>query len=103
MKLIKLKLLLIFVVTLAIFIKAGNLSSCLKFSAAPIENTSSTDDATEKEEKKVELECVNHDFFTVENIAAVAANTKRINIPQYFNKLAYFPEVLTPPPSAPFS
>lgn len=84
---------------IALFLKAGEVLSHLSYSAVDIENVSSNDDAPEKEEKKVETEYFSEDFLTVTNAVWVFTSPKKVVFPNHFNKLSYFPEVLTPPPS----
>lgn len=74
--------------------------SYIKYSPAELEYASTNDDATEKEEKKVETEYFANHFVTVTRVAASFITKKKVIIPDHFFHPVYFPEVLTPPPSA---
>jgi len=73
--------------------------SYLNFSAVDIENVGSNDDATEKEEKKVEAEYFATDFLISQDTFIPSNTSKKVIIPTCLEHLAYFPDVLTPPPS----
>ncbi|RYD81355.1 MAG: hypothetical protein EOP53_06570 [Sphingobacteriales bacterium] len=70
-----------------------------RFVPVDIENVSSNDDATEKEEKKVETEFFTQHFNFIENTIWAEKEQEKLIAPASFNKLTFFPEVLTPPPS----
>lgn len=72
----------------------------IKYSPTEIEYASTNDDATEKEEKKVETEYFTNQFSSVINVSTSFITEKKVVIPDHFFYPAYFPEVLTPPPSA---
>ena len=74
--------------------------SYLKYSPTELEYTSVNDDATEKEEKKVETEYYTDHFFIITNLRTSFITEKKVIIQPHFFYPAYFPEVLTPPPSA---
>lgn len=89
----------IFCLTLTLFLKVSNVFSYVIKSASPIENVASNDDATEKEEKKVETEYFTSDFFFTDYTPKIELKATKLVIALHFDKLSYFPEVLTPPPS----
>lgn len=93
------KYILIFCLAIALFLKVGNFLSYLSYASVDIENVSLSDDATEKEEKKVETEYFSQDFLIIDDSVWVSEMPAKVIIPNHFNKLSYFPEVLTPPPS----
>jgi len=99
MKLDGLKYVLIACIAITLFLKVSHAVSYLSYSADNVEVLSTNDDATEKEEKKVETE------YTVQQIVFHGAlyfplqTSKKVLIPDHSFQLAYFPEVLTPPPS----
>ncbi|AZI24468.1 hypothetical protein EA772_03550 [Pedobacter sp. G11] len=93
------KYILILCLAIALFLKLGSVLSYLSYASVDIENVSSNDDATEKEEKKVETEYFAQDFLMIDNAVSVFEMPAKVIIPNHFNKLSYFPEVLTPPPS----
>ncbi|MCX3265749.1 hypothetical protein [Pedobacter agri] len=99
MKFIGFKYVLILCLAIALFLKLGSVLSYLSYASVDIENVSSNDDATEKEEKKVETEYFAQDFLMIDNAVSVFEMPAKVVIPNHFNKLSYFPEVLTPPPS----
>lgn len=74
--------------------------SYLKYYPTELEYSSVNNDATEKEEKKVETEYFTHHFLTITNLGATFITEKKLIVPGHFFYPAYFPEVLTPPPSA---
>jgi len=82
------------------FLKVSNAVSYLKYSPTELEYTSVNDDATEKEEKKVETEYYTDHFFIITNLRTSFITEKKVIIQPHFFYPAYFPEVLTPPPSA---
>ena len=99
MKFDGLKYVLIACIALAFFLKVSHAVSYLSYSSNNVEVLSTNDDATEKEEKKVETE------YAVQQIAFHGALyfplqiSKKVIILGHSFQLAYFPEVLTPPPS----
>lgn len=99
MKFDKLKYILIICVALALFLKVGSALSYLSFSKANIEHSLLNDDATEKEERKVETEYFAHSFLTFESASYFPEASKKVMVPSHLSQLNYFPEVLTPPPS----
>ncbi|SER10460.1 hypothetical protein SAMN04488023_104135 [Pedobacter rhizosphaerae] len=56
------------------------------------------EDATEKEEKKVETEYFDHQFMAFESLNTEVVSLNKPALPTHFFILSYFPEVLTPPP-----
>ena len=93
------KYILILCLAIALFLKLGSVLSYLSYASVDIENVSSNDDATEKEEKKVEPEYFVQDFLIIDDSVWVSEMPAKVVIPNHFSKLSYFPEVLTPPPS----
>ena len=73
--------------------------SYLKLTNPAIELTSINDNSTEKEEKKIEPEYFTDQFFLVSLAEHYSPIQQKIIIPDHFFQLAYFPEVLTPPPA----
>ena len=100
MKFTGLKYILIICIVATFFIKVSNALSYIKYSPTEIEYASTNDDATEKEEKKVETEYFTNQFSSVINVSTSFITEKKVVIPDHFFYPAYFPEVLTPPPSA---
>ena len=100
MKLNAFKYVVVICVTLALFFKVSNMISYLSYSTDNVEVLSTNNDATEKEEKKVETEYVVQQIVFHETLYFPLQTSKKILIPDHFFQLAYFPEVLTPPPSA---
>jgi len=100
MKLANFKYLLIIFLSLAFFVKVGNVLSYLKSSVTNTELSSGNDDTAEKEEKKIENELfTNNSFFGLQGLILNTAEKKVIPVDGAF-RLNYFPEVLTPPPAA---
>ncbi|NTE02187.1 hypothetical protein G6M24_34235 [Agrobacterium tumefaciens] len=100
MKFNGLKYLLIICIATIFFLKVSNAVSYLKYYPTELEYSSVNNDATEKEEKKVETEYYTDHFFTITNLSTFFITEKKVIIPGHFFYPAYFPEVLTPPPSA---
>lgn len=73
--------------------------SYLKYTEVAVEYVAANDDATEKEEKKVETEYFIDQLFYGSEIDLFFPVQKKVIIPANTFKLAYFPEVLTPPPA----
>ncbi|SDH57002.1 hypothetical protein SAMN05421827_12940 [Pedobacter terrae] len=94
-----LKYILITCITLAFFVKVSHVVSYLSYSVQNVEFSSTNDDATEKEEKKTESEFVVHEVLFNSTLYFPFQTTKKVIIPDHAFQLAYFPEVLTPPPS----
>jgi len=92
------KYVLISCIALTFFLKVSNLVSYLSYSA-DIEVLSTNDDATEKEEKKIETEYAVQQMMFQYEINFPFQSSKKVVIHDHSFKLAYFPEVLTPPPS----
>ncbi|WP_316805940.1 hypothetical protein [Pedobacter agri] len=92
------KYILILCLAIALFLKVGNVLSYLSYAAVDIENVSSND-ATEKEDKKVETEYFAQDFLMINDAVWAFEMPAKVIIPNHFDKLSYFPEVLTPPPA----
>jgi hypothetical protein len=72
--------------------------SYIKYSPTELEYASTNDDATEKEEKKVETEYFTNHFFSVTDVCTCFITEKKLIIPDHTFKKTYFPEVITPPP-----
>ncbi|MDN3587983.1 hypothetical protein QWY86_14975 [Pedobacter aquatilis] len=98
MKFINIKYVIIICVALTLFFKVSNVLSYLKFSTSTTEYTILGDDA-EKEEKKVENEYFDNQIIFDSLINTFSIVEKKLIIPDNFSITAYFPEVLTPPPS----
>lgn len=94
-----LKYILITCITLAFFLKVSHVVSYLSYSVQNVEFSSTNDDATEKEEKKIESEFAVHEVLFNATLYFPFQTTKKVIIPDHAFQLAYFPEVLTPPPS----
>ncbi|WP_343522995.1 hypothetical protein [Pedobacter sp.] len=94
-----LKYILIVCIAITFFLKVSHVVSYLSQVTSQIELVSANDDATEKEEKKAESE------YEVQQIVFQGAVyfpfqiSKRVIIPDHSFQLAYFPDILTPPPS----
>ncbi|WP_025146301.1 hypothetical protein [Pedobacter jeongneungensis] len=99
MKFNTLKYIIISCIALTFFLKVSHVISYLSYSADCIEVLSTNDDATEKEEKKVETEYAINQILLHTDIYFPLQTVKKVIIPGHAFKLAYFPEVLTPPPS----
>jgi len=99
MKFDGLKYILIACIALAFFLKVSHVFSYLSYSTDNVEVLSTNDDATEKEEKKVETEYAVQQIVFQGTLYFPLQTSKKILIPDHFFQLAYFPEVLTPPPS----
>jgi hypothetical protein len=99
MKFLTLKYFLILCIAITLFLKVGNVLSYLSYSSTDIENVVSNDDATEKEEKKVETEYFMQDFMAEELGSLPLAMKQKIAIPACLDHFPYFADVLTPPPS----
>ncbi|QPH41639.1 hypothetical protein [Pedobacter endophyticus] len=99
MKFEKLKYILMICIALALFFKVSSALSYLAFSKADVEHSLLNDDATEKEERKVETEYFAHSFLTFESAFYSPETSKKVVVPSHLSQLNYFPEVLTPPPS----
>ena len=93
------KYILILCLAITLFLKVGIVLSYLSYASVDVENVSSNDDATEKEEKKVETEYFVQDFQIFDDSVWASEMPAKVIIPNHFGKLSYFPEVLTPPPS----
>jgi len=91
---------MILCITVAFIFKVGNVMSYFQYqSSKQMENVASND-AAEKEEKKVETEYFTEQFSFIGNNLIRECTPQKPIVPLYFSKLSYFPEVLTPPPSA---
>jgi hypothetical protein len=99
MKLSGFKYVVVICITFALFFKVSNIISYLSCPTNHIALLSTNDDATEKEEKKVETEYAVYHFVYQGEMDFSPQTSKKIIIPDLFFQLAYFPEVLTPPPS----
>lgn len=99
MKVYAFKCLLITCIALTFLIKVSHVVSYLSYSADNIEALSTHDDATEKEEKKVETEYAIPQITLNSQTCFPVLTAKKLIILDHSFKLAYFPEVLTPPPS----
>lgn len=71
----------------------------LKSTEVVAEYVAANDDAAEKEEKKVESEYFIDQLFYGVGMDLFFPVQKKVVIPANNFKLAYFPEVLTPPPA----
>ncbi|GGE62684.1 hypothetical protein EV200_105266 [Pedobacter psychrotolerans] len=100
MNLISFKYLLIICIAATLFLKVSNAVSYLRYSTAEIEYSSVNDDATEKEEKKIESEYLANHFYSDPQAGLFFVTDKKLLIPDHSFKMTYFPEVLTPPPLA---
>ncbi|WP_293787485.1 hypothetical protein [uncultured Pedobacter sp.] len=94
-----LKYILIACITLAFLLKVSHVVSYLSYYVQNVELSSTNDDAAEKEEKKTESEFVVHGVLFNASLYFPFQPTKKVIIPDRTFQLAYFPEVLTPPPS----
>lgn len=99
MKLSYLKSVLILCTAIILLCKVSNVVSYLSAPSAEMAYTSSNDDATEKEEKKIESEYAWQQFDFNNEVKLFVQPSRKIIIPYHFPQLAYFSEVLTPPPS----
>lgn len=99
MKLDTLKYILVTCIALIFLIKVSHVVSYLSYSADTTEVLSMHDDASEKEEKKLETEYAIPQFASHIQSYFPMLTAKKLIIPDYSFRLAYFPEVLTPPPS----
>ncbi|TCD19782.1 hypothetical protein EZ456_19940 [Pedobacter psychrodurus] len=93
------KYILISCIAITFFLKVSHVVSYLSYSANNVELLSTNDDATEKEEKKVEPEYAIQQTMFHGDINFTFQTSKKVIIPDHSFQLAYFPEVLTPPPS----
>ncbi|MCX2494598.1 hypothetical protein OQX63_14000 [Pedobacter sp. PF22-3] len=93
------KYILIACIALAFFLKVSHVVSYLSYSDHNVELLSTNDDATEKEEKKIESEFAVYEVLFNATLYFPFQSTKKVIIPDHSFQLAYFPEVLTPPPS----
>lgn len=99
MKFFTLKYILIACIAVTFCLKVSEAISYLSYSSDHVEFLSDNDDATEKEEKKAETEYVVHQLAFQVEINFTLQTSKKVIIPDHAFQLAYFPEVLTPPPS----
>ncbi|MBO9676027.1 MAG: hypothetical protein J7577_21465 [Sphingobacteriaceae bacterium] len=99
MKSDSLKYILIVCMAIAFFLKASHVVSYLSHVANNIELLSTNDDATEKEDKKVESEYAVQQVVLQGILYFPLQISNKIIIPGHSFQMAYFPEVLTPPPS----
>jgi len=99
MKFSSLKYILILCITLTLFLKVGNVLSYLSCATVDIENVSLNDDATEKEEKKIEAEYFDDYFLCYQNLKSPIQFAVKIILPKNLFTSLYYPEILTPPPS----
>ncbi|WP_029287470.1 hypothetical protein [Pedobacter sp. R20-19] len=98
MNLISFKYLLIICIAATLFLKVSNAVSYLRYSNAETAYSSVNDDATEKEEKKIESEYLIHHFYSNPHAGLFFKTDKKVIIPDHSFKMTYFPKVLTPPP-----
>ncbi|WP_316735101.1 hypothetical protein [Pedobacter aquatilis] len=98
MKFISFKYVLIICIALTLFLKVSDVLSYLKSSISNIEYIALGDDA-EKEEKKIEHEYFDNQVFFDSSLHLFPVLEQKLIIPDNFSIAAYFPEVLTPPPS----
>ncbi|WP_293304832.1 hypothetical protein [Pedobacter sp. UBA5917] len=99
MKFYAFKYVLIACIAVTFFVKVSHVLSYLSYSADNVELLSVNDDATEKEEKKVETEYAVYQVVFHDAVYFPLQTSKKIIIPDHSFQSAYFPEVLTPPPS----
>jgi len=99
MKFDVLKYFIVTCIALTFLIKVSHVVSYLSYSTDNIEALSIHDEATGKEEKKVETEYAMEQIVFHSQIYFPLLTAKKLIIPDHSFKLAYFPEVLTPPPS----
>ena len=100
MKLISLKCIFTISIAFILFLKVSGSLSLIQFSAFESTYTSASDDTAEKEEKKVETEYFTDQLPEGLRLEASFIIGKKVVVPEHSFKLNYFPEVLTPPPSA---
>ncbi|GAA4207030.1 hypothetical protein GCM10022289_28810 [Pedobacter jeongneungensis] len=100
MKFYAFKYVIIACIALTFCLKVSHVMSYLSYSTDHIEFSFINDDATEKEEKKVETEYAVYQIAFEEGVYFPLQTSKKVIIPDHSFQLAYFPEVLTPPPSA---
>ncbi|WP_316843199.1 hypothetical protein [Pedobacter psychrodurus] len=100
MKFFAFKYILISCIALTFFLKVSNVVSYLSYSTDDVEVLSVNDDATEKEEKKVETEYAVQQIMFHDEMYIPLQTSNKVIIHGHSFQLAYFPEVLTPPPSA---
>ncbi|SFA51638.1 hypothetical protein SAMN04488511_110105 [Pedobacter suwonensis] len=94
-----LRYILIVCMALAFFLKVSHVVSYLSYSDHHVELLSINDDAPEKEEKKTESEFAVQEISFNGTLYFPFQTSKKVIIPDHAFQLAYFPEVLTPPPS----
>ncbi|QDW27743.1 hypothetical protein FFJ24_024050 [Pedobacter sp. KBS0701] len=99
MKLEGLKYILIACIALTFVLKVSRVVSYLSYSTDNVEVLSTSDDATEKEEKKIETEYAIQETMFHGKMYFPLQTSKKVIVPDCSLQLAYFPEVLTPPPS----
>lgn len=90
---------LIACIAVIFFVKVSHVLSYLSYSADNVELLSANDDATEKEEKKAETEYAVYQNIFHSIVYCPVQTSKKIIVPDHSFQEAYFPEVLTPPPS----
>lgn len=94
------KYLLICCFALTLLFKASGVLSVFKNSISQIEYSDSTKDSTEKEEKKVEAEYLDDHLAFYQGMKVPVLLPAKVLLPLNFFIPAYFPEVLTPPPTS---
>jgi len=99
MNFVSIKYILIICIFTALFLKLSNAISYIKFTAE-LEYASVDDDATEKEEKKIETEYFTDQFSFQPLLSLYFIIGKKVIIPDHNFQPTYFPEILTPPPLA---
>ncbi|MFC3560884.1 hypothetical protein [Pedobacter jamesrossensis] len=91
------KYILICCFALTLLFKASSVLSVFKNSISEIEYSK---DSSEKEEKKIEAEYFDNHQFSYQDLKAPILVPVKVLLPLNFFVPAYFPEVLTPPPSS---
>ncbi len=94
------KYILICCFALTLLFKASGALSVFKKSVSQIEYSESSKESTEKEEKQVEAEYLYDHLVSYHDLKSPVLIPTKVLLPLNFFIPAYFPEVLTPPPSS---
>lgn len=94
------KYILICCFALTLLFKASDVLSVFKKSISQVEYSDSDKESTEKEEKQAEAEYLDDHFISYNDIKSPVLIPTKVLLPLNFFTPAYFPEVLTPPPSS---